>query len=123
MKTLKYTFAVFVLNLCSSCSERVPAHPDAGLVIGNGDAKCAFYSAFKTDGSPADAIKTNKMVYSQKEHNLSIEWTSQYGRTKDEYDFTITVDGIISHKEVIYVGKAISLMSEPIAVSVESVRL
>ncbi len=123
MKTLKYVAVIAALIVCTSCSKRTPAYPDVGLVIQNGSATCGFYSRHEVDGDLAVTITTSKMEYSEKGHELLIEWTSEHGRTKDEYEFTITIDGAISHKNVTYVGEPITLLDTPILVSLEKVEL
>lgn len=108
--------------MCISCSKRVPAYPDAGLVVQNGGATCGFYSRQEVDGDLAITITTSKMEFSEKGHKLLVEWTSEHGRTKDEYEFAITIDRVTSHKTVTYVGQPNTLLDAPILVSVEDVK-
>ena len=122
MKTLKYVAIIAALSVCASCSKRVPAYPDAGLVVQNRGATCGFYSGQKIDGDLASTATTNKMEFTANGHKLLIEWTSEHRRTKDEYEFTITIDGATSHKTVTYVGDPVTLLDTPILASVEDVK-
>ena len=121
MKTLGVIAAIAASFFCSSCAKKEPAFPLAGLDIQNGSAICGFYSGNIQDGSLNVGVTTNEMSYTENGHELSIVWDSRFGKTEDEYVFQITLDGVVTSKEVRFSGAPIKLLHDPISVSLMNI--
>ena len=120
---LKLAAIIFAAALCASCSKKTPAYPSAGLVVENGSATCGFYSRQDLGDGLVVTMTTNQMDYTEGGHKLLIEWTSELGRSEDTYEFSIVVDGVRSRKSIKYTGTPITLISTPLKVSIEDVKL
>jgi hypothetical protein len=131
---------LMMMVISSGCAKqgREPAFPGAGLTVHDDKgmvAMCGFYAGsprFAGTGSGAgsggDATVKGEglnleltplgMTLAQAGHKLQVSWKADYGREKDIYDFTITVDGATSQRKVEYVGQTLTLMETPFRVVV-----